>query len=214
MCSRRRINLCWIPNVFLLAVDLLASIQPTLSWSLFLPLPPSARRAGGRPHTHLQAEAIQEGQELWYMQAGHHQGGPHLQRWVSGMFDSAGSSTLNLSRREIRMSDLWPDSGRVNFLERMRERFIHEYVLLIPVQDGWRGWGLSQHAVFPVLYVNSLFSSFKFFQCILFFYCGDVVVVLTRLFPKNLLSIKHFLSAALFPLSVQPHWLPSEHCQL
>lgn len=165
--QRRRINLCWIPNVFLLAVDLLASIQPTLSWSLFFPLPPSARRAGGRPHTHLQAEAIQEGQELWYMQAGHHQGGPHLQRWVPGMLDSAGSLTLNLSRREIRMSDLWPDSGQVKFLERMRERFIHENVLLIPVQDGWRGWGLSQHAIFPVLYVNSLFSCLNLFQALL-----------------------------------------------
>lgn len=68
-----------------------------LSWSLSLSLPllPSARRAGGRPHTHLQAEAVQEGQELWYMQAGHHQGGPHLQRWVS-----AGTS-------EVRASDLF-----------------------------------------------------------------------------------------------------------
>ena len=132
VCTHRRIYHGWIPNVFLLA-----SIQPTCSWSPFLPLPSSARRAGGRPHTPLQAEAIQEGQELRYMQAGHHQGGPHLQRWVSGRFDPpAGSSTPSLSRQEIKISDLW-----------MGERFIHQNVLLVPVQDGWRGWDLSQHAL-------------------------------------------------------------------
>lgn len=63
-----------------------------------------------------------------------------------GTSAAAGSSTANVSRREIRSGDLWPDSGRVKFLGRMRERFIHEYVLLIPVEDGWRVWGLSQHA--------------------------------------------------------------------
>lgn len=134
VCTHRRIYHGWIPNVFLLAC-----IQPTCSWSPFLPLLSSARRAGGRPHPPLQAEAIQEGQELRYMQAGHHQGGTHLQRWVSGKFDPpplAGSSTPSLSRREIKMSDLW-----------MREWFIHHNVLLVPVQDGWRGWRLSQHAL-------------------------------------------------------------------
>lgn len=128
MCTHRRIYHGWIPNVFLLA-----SVQPTCSWSPFLPLLSSARRAGGRPHAPLQAEAIQEGQELRYMQAGHHQGGPHLQRWVSGKLDPpAGSSTLSLSRWEIKMTDLW-----------MRER----NVLLVPVRDGWQGWSLSQHAL-------------------------------------------------------------------
>lgn len=91
VCTHRRIYHGWIPNVFLLAC-----IQPTCSWSPFLPLLSSARRAGGRPHPPLQAEAIQEGQELRYMQAGHHQGGTHLQRWVSGKFDPPPSLGVQL----------------------------------------------------------------------------------------------------------------------
>lgn len=50
----------------------------------FCASPPTARGPGGPQDSPLQGEDLQEGEALWHLPTGHHPGGLHLQRWVTG----------------------------------------------------------------------------------------------------------------------------------